>query len=163
MDDGISEYTPSWQRWFAEIRDALPAGLIVEHVGSTSVPGLAAKPIIDIDVVVEAAEVADSIAVLEAAGWVHEGDLGIAGRETFRSRSDLPPHHLYVVVRGSAAHRDHIDLRDHLRVNPADASRYEAVKRSLEHLLTVDRVAYTEGKGPIITELLARARDTTHA
>lgn len=156
----LSEYDERWPSWFERIRHALPEGLVAEHVGSTSVPGLLAKPIVDVDVVIESADsVAGVLALLEAAGWAHEGDRGIPGREAFESRPDLPPHHLYLVVRGSAPHRDHTDLRDHLRASTEDAVRYSDVKRSLAHLLPHDRAAYTEGKAAIVSELLSRSRE----
>ena len=158
----VVDYDARWPLWFDEIRARLVPyvdGFVVEHVGSTAVPGLAAKPIIDVDVVVPSAElVPTAIARLEAAGYRHEGDLGIPGREAFA----LPPdavhyHHLYVVVEGNEAHQDHALLRDHLRANAADRERYAARKRELAHLLTTDRTAYVSGKGALVEELIAGA------
>ena len=102
----ISEYDPHWPALFCELRDGLPAGLrmrarSIEHIGSTAVPGLAAKPIIDIDVVVaDEADVAEAIAMLAAAGYPHKGDAGVPGREAFDQPPHLPEHHLYVCVEG---------------------------------------------------------------
>lgn len=156
---GVVDYDERWPVWFAAVRSALPPGLVVEHVGSTAVPGVAAKPIIDVDVVVASVDdVAPAVAALVAAGWQHEGDLGIPGREAFEPRADLPPHHLYVVVRDSAAHLDHVDLRDYLRTHPSDARRYGALKRELAPLLSEDREAYLAGKSDLVAELLAAAR-----
>jgi GrpB-like predicted nucleotidyltransferase (UPF0157 family) len=96
----ISEYDPAWPALFCELRDGLPAGLrmrarSIEHVGSTAVPGLAAKPIIDIDVVVaDQPGVAEAIAMLAAAGYPHKGDAGVPGREAFDQPPHLPEHHL---------------------------------------------------------------------
>ncbi|MEV4267099.1 GrpB family protein [Kribbella sp. NPDC049584] len=160
----VVSYDPRWPLWFAEISAVLEPHLdelphVIEHVGSTAVPGLAAKPIIDLDIVVPSAElVPTAIERLVAAGYRHEGDAGIPGREAFA----LPPdaaryHHLYVVVEGNKAHRDHVLLRDHLRTNAADRERYAARKRELAHLLTTDRAAYVEGKGELVEELIARA------
>lgn len=159
MDSLVVDYDPRWPTDFAVIRAALPSEWVVEHVGSTSVPGLAAKPIIDLDIVVADDAVAGVIARLARLGWAHEGDGGIAGREAFVSRSDLPPHHLYVVVEGGPAHRDHIDLRDLLRRRPDLAVRYGELKRSLAPLLFTDRDAYGRGKTELIDTLLAVARD----
>jgi len=117
----VVDYQPQWPEQFAAIRAAVEVALadiphVTEHVGSTAVPGLPAKPIIDADVVVPADDVLPvAVARLAAAGWAPEGDLGITGREAFEPRDDLPYHHLYVVVDGSLPHRDHIDLRDLLR------------------------------------------------
>ena len=131
----VVAYDEDWPRRFEVLRAHVEPALagvaaVVEHVGSTAVPGLAAKPVIDVDVVV--AGPADARAAVEAlvgAGWRHQGDLGVPGREAFTVRPGLPEHHLYVVVRNSPAHRDHVDLRDHLRAHPADAARYAAERR----------------------------------
>src|SRR5262249_53704550 len=81
----------------------------IEHVGSTSVPGLAAKPIIDLDVLLApAAYLPETIQRLATLGYEHEGDLGIAGREAFRRRPTLFAHHLYVCLPKSEEFRRHI-------------------------------------------------------
>jgi GrpB-like predicted nucleotidyltransferase (UPF0157 family) len=163
MVSEVVAYDPQWPAWFDEIRVELVGVLsdeaVIEHVGSTSVVGLAAKPLIDLDVVVSSPrEVAEVTRALEEAGWAHEGNLGISGREAFTRREDLPPHHLYVVVSGNVAHRDHVDLRDYLRANPEARERYAAVKRQLSHLLADRREDYVERKGHVVQELLAEAR-----
>ncbi|GAB2638101.1 GrpB family protein [Kribbella swartbergensis] len=159
----VVDYDPRWPLWFAEIRARLTPYLadvphIVEHVGSTAVPGLAAKPIIDLDVVVpDRQQVPVAIERLVAGGYTHQGDLGVAGREAFTVPPDAPYyHHLYVVVAGNKAHQDHIVLRDHLRRDAADRERYGALKRDLAHLLTTDRTAYVEAKAGLVVELIAR-------
>ncbi|MER7246791.1 GrpB family protein [Kribbella sp. NPDC000426] len=158
----VVSYDPQWPLWFAEISAGLELGDLphtIEHVGSTAVPGLAAKPIIDLDIVVPSADlVPKAIELLVAAGYRHEGDAGIPGREAFALPPDVAHyHHLYVVVEGNKAHRDHVLLRDHLRTNPVDRERYAARKRELAHLLTTDRTAYVDGKGALVEELIARA------
>ncbi|WP_329004470.1 GrpB family protein [Kribbella sp. NBC_00709] len=166
----VVEYDPRWPGWFAEIAavvepyfDELPH--VIEHVGSTAVPGLAAKPIIDVDIVVPSdALVTAAIERLVAAGYRHEGDAGIAGREAFALPPDVAHyHHLYLVVEGNKAHRDHVLLRDHLRADTADRERYAARKRELAHLLTTDRTAYVVGKGALVEELIARADGSRRA
>jgi len=163
----VVEYDPRWAVWFEEITAGLTPYLVdlphrIEHVGSTAVEGLAAKPIIDVDVVVPSADlVPAAVAGLVAAGYKHESNLGIAGREAFT----LPPdathyHHLYVVVDGNKAHQGHVLLRDHLRASAADRERYAARKRELAHLLTTDRSAYVDGKGALVEEMIARAGDS---
>jgi GrpB-like predicted nucleotidyltransferase (UPF0157 family) len=124
------------------------------------VPGLDAKPIIDLDAVVPDAQwVGAAVAALRQAGWQHEGDLGITGREAFAPPAALTYHHLYLVVAGSAAYRDHIDLRDFLRSHPGHAARYAERKRALAPLLRTDREAYTRGKADMVTEFLRQARE----
>ena len=155
---------PRWPGLFGQLRgrvDAALAGVahVTEHVGSTAVPGLDAKPVIDLDVVVpDEAAVAAAIGALAAAGWRHQGDLGITGREAFLPPADAIYHHLYVVVAGSQPHRDHIDLRDFLRTHPAQAARYSDLKRRLAMLLETDRPAYSDGKAAMISEFLRQAR-----
>ena len=161
----VTEYDPRWPGAFERLRDRLDAALlgvphVTEHVGSTAVLGLAAKPIIDVDVVVaDEAAVGPVMRALAAVGWQHEGDLGIKGREAFLPPADAPYHHLYVVVAGSRPHRDHIDLRDYLRKHPGQAARYAALKRQLAVLLKTDRAAYVAGKDEMITEFLRLARN----
>ncbi|HET6987425.1 MAG TPA: GrpB family protein [Kribbella sp.] len=166
----VVDYDPRWPPWFGEIRAQLTPYLAelphrIEHVGSTAVPGLAAKPIIDLDVVLPSADlVPAAVAAIVAAGYQHEGDQGIPGREAFAVTPDaVYYHHLYVVVEGNKPHRDHVVLRDHLRTNAADRERYAVRKRELAHLLTIDRPAYVDGKSALVEELIARADDSQPA
>jgi GrpB-like predicted nucleotidyltransferase (UPF0157 family) len=160
----VVPYDPAWPGLFGELRGRVDTALAsvahaTEHVGSTAVPGLPAKPIIDIDVSVpDGADIGAAIGALAAAGWQHEGDLGIAGREAFIPPADVTYHHLYVVVSGGQPHRDHIDLRDYLRSHPADAARYGELKYRLAPLLKSDRAAYFAGKAELISDYLHRAR-----
>jgi GrpB-like predicted nucleotidyltransferase (UPF0157 family) len=165
---GVVDYDPNWPTLFEEIRrrvepplaDLAPA---VEHVGSTAVPGLAGKPIIDVDVALAgASQVPIAIERLAVLGYMHKGDDGIVGREVFRPPLDGPYHHLYVVVGGSKPHRDHVDLRDYLRGHPDEARRYAERKRAIAHLLLTDREAYTSGKSDLVEAMLARARHFEH-
>ena len=159
----VVAYDEDWPRRFEVLRAHVEPALagvaaVVEHVGSTAVPGLAAKPVIDVDVVVAGpADVPAAVKALVRAGWRHQGDLGVRGREAFSAVPGLPEHHLYVVVRNSPAHRDHVDLRDHVRAHPADAARYAMEKLRLAPPLQTDRDAYVEGKAWLVQELLASA------
>jgi GrpB-like predicted nucleotidyltransferase (UPF0157 family) len=159
----VVDYDPRWPDDFAVIRKHLgpnlPEKFGIEHIGSTAVPGLAAKPIIDVDVVVATpGDVRRAIASLVTLGYQHRGDLGIPGREAFDVLPGLPYHHLYVVVAGSGPYRDHLELRDFLRTHPGEAARYAAVKRRLAHLLATDREAYVLNKAFVVEDLLAAAR-----
>ena len=163
----VVAYDPGWPGLFRQLRERVDAALadvahVTEHVGSTAVPGLDAKPIIDLDVVVpDELTVREAVRAVAAAGWQHEGDLGIPGREAFRPAPGLPYHHLYTVVAGSAPYRDHIDLRDFLRTHPLQAARYGTLKRRLAVHLTTDRQAYADGKSEMIRDLLRQARHGT--
>jgi len=159
----VVEYDPEWPERFARIRDRITPVLgtvehRIEHVGSTAVPGLAAKPVIDVDVVVAQPDVDLAVALLAALGYRHLGDLGIAGREALLPPADETYHHLYVVVDGSTALADHVDLRDYLVSHPAAAQRYARRKYALAHLLETDRDEYVRQKGDLVEELLRRAR-----
>lgn len=168
----VVPYDPAWPGAFESIRARILEVFVgveapfarVEHVGSTSVPGLLAKPIIDVDVVVAArADVTPAIEALARIGYAHQGDLGVAGREALRPPPDSgPTHHLYVVVESNQAHRDHVDLRDHLRTHPAVATEYATLKTALGVRFPTDgaddRAAYTDAKAGFIQSVLAAAR-----
>src|SRR5215216_2293030 len=158
----IAAYDPRWPACFARLRDRLAAALgplavRIEHVGSTAVPGLAAKPIIDLDVVVATQDdLSAVIGRLRSLGYRHEGDLGVPGRDAFASPPGSPAHHLYVCPADSPALARHLALRDLLRADPEVARGYGDLKRTLAARFGHDRVAYTEGKTVFIESLLAR-------
>ena len=160
----VAAYDPGWPALFRQLRDRVDAALagvahVTEHVGSTAVPGLDAKPVIDLDAVAaDDAAAGAAVKALAAAGWRHQGNLGITGREAFLPPSGPVYHHLYAVVAGSQPHRDHIDLRDFLRTHPVQAARYASLKRRLAVLLETDRPAYSDGKAEMISDLLRQAR-----
>ena len=157
----IADYDPRWPAIFASLRDRLAAALgplavAIEHVGSTAVPGLAAKPIVDLDIVMASGE--DLWAVIERLrllGYDHQGDLGVPGREAFTSPPGGPPHHLYACPAGSPALARHLALRDRLRADPEAVAAYADLKRALAARFGRDRVGYTEAKTAFIEALLA--------
>jgi GrpB-like predicted nucleotidyltransferase (UPF0157 family) len=158
-------YDPAWGQLFEFVKERLHGVFVgtealVEHVGSTAVPGLAAKPIVDMDVVVPTeADIPDAVHRLESDGYIHRGDLGIPGRQAFDVPPDLPYHHLYVVAAGTKPHLDHVLLRDYLRGHPDAADRYGRRKLEVAHLITAEsRQAYMEAKAAIVEELLGIAR-----
>jgi GrpB-like predicted nucleotidyltransferase (UPF0157 family) len=156
-------YDEAWPALFEELAEPVRAavadlGAELEHVGSTAVPGLAAKPIVDIDVVVRsAAHVPAAIERLRGLGYVYQGDKGIPGREAFRWPRGATPHHLYVVVAGSEPLREHLAFRDHLRAHPEVAEEYGALKRRLAEEYRDDRLGYTEAKSEFVSGVLARS------
>jgi GrpB-like predicted nucleotidyltransferase (UPF0157 family) len=161
----IQDYDPSWPQRFETLRARIAAALdgmvsVIEHVGSTAVPGLAAKPIIDIDVVLRSAtDMPLAIARLASLGYEHRGDLGIPGREAFRTPPSDWPHHLYVCRPDSQEHRRHLLFRDHLRKHQEDANAYASRKRELAGKCGDDRERYTQGKSEFVSEILQRAGD----
>ncbi|WP_207496766.1 GrpB family protein [Aridibaculum aurantiacum] len=175
----IEEYSPNWASVFQQLRSIYLRHLAdvvtdVQHVGSTSVVGLAAKPIIDIDLVIPNREnLVVVIKRLHLLGYDHRGDLGIKDREAFKRRSDhvpfdphirtWPNHHLYVCPSDSIALKNHLALRDFLFRHPAQATAYGELKKrlALEHPYDIDR--YIEGKTPFITGVLRAVGFDQHA
>ena len=162
----VADYDPAWPEWFAQLRDRIwPAveahAVRVDHVGSTAVPGLAAKPIIDMDVVVaDESAVRPVIEALRPLGYRWRGDLGIEGRQAFfQPESDLPSHHLYLVVDRNEAHLDHVLLRDLLIEDAEARERYGSLKRQNVELAAGDMDRYVALKHDLVQELLERARD----
>ena len=157
----VLPYDASWKTAFNDIRRELEAALgdlaiSIEHVGSTSVEGLSAKPIIDIDVVIRDYSVFDAVVrKLASAGYVHEGDLGIKDREAFKytHKPHLQKHHLYVCPQDSAELRRHITFRDFLRSNPDAVQEYSAVKETAARLYPEDIDGYIAFKSPCIERL----------
>ena len=100
-----------------------------------------------------------AIGALQAIGYRWRGDLGVPGRQAFfPPAGDPPPHHLYLVVDGNPAHRDHVDLRDLLRRDPGACAAYGALKRKNAAEVDGDVDEYVARKHDLVTELLARAR-----
>ena len=157
----VLPYDASWKTAFEDIRRELEAALGdlavgIEHVGSTSVEGLSAKPIIDIDVVIRDYSVFDAVVrKLASVGYVHEGDLGIKDREAFKytHKPHLQKHHLYVCPQDSAELRRHITFRDFLRSNPDAVQEYSAVKETAARLYPEDIDGYIAYKSPCIERL----------
>lgn len=164
---GIAEHDPEWPEGFRALRDRIwplvsDVAISMEHVGSTSVPGLAAKPIIDLDIVIPSRkELPLIVARLARLGYVHRGNLGIDDRDAFAVPEGQLEHNLYVCPRDSTALRDHIVLRDHLRANPSDAAQYADLKRQLAARFSHDIGGYVEGKTAFILSTLARCGFST--
>ena len=158
----IEDYDTSWPDAFSKLAASVNAALgslvvTIEHIGSTAVPGLAAKPIIDLDVVLGSpADLPEGIRLLARIGYVHEGDLGIAGREAFRSPRGEPPHHLYVLAAEAEELRRHLAFRDALRGDNDLRDAYVTLKRSLAKAYKDDRSAYTGAKSAFISEIFSR-------
>ena len=157
----IVPYDEAWKNAFEEIKTEIEAeigDLIIgiEHVGSTSVEGMSAKPCIDIDVIIKDDSVFDEIVrKLGAIGYIHEGDLGIKDREAFKytDKPHLMLHHLYVCPQDSEELRRHITFRDFLRRTPEAVRKYSLVKEKAAALFPDSIDQYIEYKSPCIEEL----------
>ena len=159
----VLPYDERWKQDFltiqAELTDALGQLAIgIEHVGSTSVQGLSAKPIIDIDVVIkDYSLLEDVISALGGIGYRHEGDLGIAGREAFKydGKEHLKKHHLYVCPEDSPELRRHIAFRDYLRTHPEAVREYSRIKEEGARRYPYDIERYIEYKSSFIEKIYA--------
>jgi GrpB-like predicted nucleotidyltransferase (UPF0157 family) len=163
----IENYNPRWPELYeaekARLLDALgPAVAGIEHMGSTSVPGLGAKPIIDIMLGVRNLDDAQAfIEPLARLGYEYrpEFETSIPDRRFFRRiETNVRTHHLHVVEMGGAFWERHLLFRDYLRTHPETAQAYEALKRDLAARYAHDRDAYTESKTAFIQQIEAQAR-----
>ena len=157
----VLPYDVAWQSAFekikGEIEEAIGNLIIgIEHIGSTSVEGMSAKPCIDIDVIIEDYSVLAAVVDgLQAIGYIHEGDLGIKDREAFKysSKEHLLMHHLYVCPKYSEELHRHVTFRDFLRNNPEAVKKYSLIKEKAAELFPHDIDGYIEYKSPCIEEL----------
>ena len=157
----VMPYDKKWQTDFEKIKFELENAigdliLGIEHVGSTSVQGMSAKPCIDIDVVIKDYSVFDIlVSRLADIGYIHEGDLGIKDREAFKytDKPHLQSHHLYVCPQYSTELHRHITFRDYLRTHPEAVNEYSKVKEKAAQLFPDDIDSYIEFKSPCIAKL----------
>jgi GrpB-like predicted nucleotidyltransferase (UPF0157 family) len=164
----IVDYDPRWTALFAaeamRIREVLNGGLVtrIEHFGSTAVPGLAAKPIIDLLVGVRSLEEAKQVAVvqLETLGYAYWFDNPNLERMFFVK--GLPPnsprtHHIHMVEPDNKLW-ERLQFRDYLRQHSDEAARYAELKRHLAERYPIDREAYTSSKAKYIESVMQKAR-----
>ena len=157
----VLPYNVQWKADFekikSEIINAIGDLIIdVEHVGSTSVEGMSAKPCIDIDVIIKDYSAFDIIVSrLEMIGYIYEGNLGIKDREAFKyfNKPHFRTHHLYVCPQKSEELYRHITFRDFLRSNVDAVKKYSYVKETAARLFPHDIEKYMEYKSPCIEEL----------
>ncbi len=161
----LARTSDAWLRAGSELRDHVarlvrPPAIAVEQIGSSSVVGLAAKPIVDLAVgLSDDLDLAAVRHALEGDTWTYRGDAGRQGGHVFVLES-RPWHrvaHLHAVQYGGAQWNDYLRFRDLLRRSDAARDRYEGVKLRLAAQHVDDRKAYTDGKTAVVTELLASA------
>lgn len=161
----VVAYDPAWPGEFREIggriRAALgPVARRIDHVGSTSVPGLDAKPVIDIQVSVEALEPREVFrAPLASLGYVHHPDNPERTKRFFKHGPGMRQTHLHVRVQGTFDEQLNLLFRDYLRSHPDAAKEYAAVKWGLAEKYRNDREGYVRAKDPTVWSLLRRAHD----
>ena len=160
----VVDYDHVWPARFEMLRsdytEALSAAgvpvIAIEHVGSTSVPGLAAKPIIDCDIIVEQPDVEAASAVLARLGFTPLGELGIPQRWAFDEPERLAGTNTYVIVAGSLSLRNHLAVRDALRANHRLRDEYGEVKKRVG-AEAADIYAYGAGKDAMVQRILETA------
>ena len=156
----VVPYDETWSVEFEKIKnEILPfikdIILAIEHVGSTSVKGLYAKPIIDINIVIERNMLPAIIQRLAQLGYTYEGNLGIEDREVFKytDKLHLMKHHLYVCPKDSEELKRQIVFRDYLRLHPEDCEKYSNIKIEMAKKFPHDIDNYIKGKEPVIMEI----------
>ena len=158
----LIHYTPEWKRLFEEEKRRLLAAvgsfiLDIQHVGSTSIPGMAAKPILDIAIGVRNFEEARCcISPIEALGYEYKGEMGIPCRHFF-VKGDPRTHHIHMNELGNQDWNNQIAFRDFLIRHPETARDYAQLKRELARRYPMDRPAYLSGKAPFIARVLQMA------
>lgn len=159
----IEHSNPQWPASFALIKASLQEALHfvpileIEHVGSTSVAGLAAKPILDVDVVVTGTSIPIAIAALEKSGYIYYGTWGTPDRHALRMPGQDPAVNLYVCLEDCLALRNHLAVRDLLRKDEKLRDEYSAVKFQLAEKEWENMMEYAEAKNSILGKILARA------
>jgi GrpB-like predicted nucleotidyltransferase (UPF0157 family) len=159
----VVPYTPEWARLFEEEKSRLlavigPYVLDIQHVGSTSIPGMAAKPILDIAIAVRNFEEARvCIAPIEQLGYEYRGEFGIPRRHYF-TKGEPRTHHIHMNELGSRDWNNQIDFRDYLIRHPDAAREYAGLKLELAQAHPADRQGYLDGKGPFVERVLKLAR-----
>lgn len=162
----VAPHHPAWARLFADeaarLRTALGNAVIdVEHIGSTSVPGLAAKPILDLAASIPSlADAPALVPALRRLGYEHKPDPEIPERMYFvKGPPERRTHHLSLAEPGSRFWRTHLGFRDRLRADPELAAAYARLKHELAARHPGDRLAYTSGKESFIRSVLRRAEE----
>ncbi|WP_439021964.1 GrpB family protein [Bacillus thuringiensis] len=165
----IEEYNIKWESEFNKLQTLINNVmedniLSIEHIGSTSIKGLPAKPILDIDIVIEDYEIFPEVVTkLEAIGYYHQVEWSFKGREAFGRKDAFVPwneentvwmeQHLYVCDKNSEELRRHVAFRDYLREHDDVAAEYGRLKEELARG-SKNRASYSEGKTAFITNIL---------
>ncbi|HEX9927744.1 MAG TPA: GrpB family protein [Pyrinomonadaceae bacterium] len=161
----IVPHDPKWRDAFEaeakQVASALGENVIaVHHIGSTAIPNIYAKPVIDLLVEVgDITEVDGRSSAMESLGYEAKGEFGIPGRRYFRkdNQEGIRTHQIHAFETGSAEVERHLTFRDYMIANPEDAQRYSELKRQLaeEHPQSID--GYMDGKDGFIKEMDRRA------
>jgi GrpB-like predicted nucleotidyltransferase (UPF0157 family) len=162
----LVEWDSRWARGFGQLAGALTDALgrlvvASEHVGSTAVEGLCAKPILDVAIRFAAdADESAAVRALQSAGFAYHGDQGAEGGLLFvvYDARPWPIAHLHLLRYADPQWDDYIAVRDRLRSDASARQRYAAIKESLAAQFPADRIQYTAGKADLIAEILQMPR-----
>jgi len=162
----VSAYQPSWQKNYeleaAQLSNIFGEELVeIHHIGSTSIPGMDAKPIIDILLVVHDIQKIDTYnKKLQHTGYIPKGEYGIPGRRFFIKGDELHhTHHIHVFQKGNADITRHIKFRDYLITHPEEAREYARLKHELAIRHHLDIESYQAGKEAFIKQIDQKAKD----
>lgn len=162
----VVPYDPHWPEFYlheaAQLRNAFDGFLVsIHHIGSTSIPGMAAKPVIDIMPVVRSLAQVDAMTpVMIRLGYQPKGESGITGRRYFVKGSDeLRTHHVHVYKPDHPEVARHLDLRDYLRAHAGEAERYARLKVELARQFPQEIDRYMAGKDGMIKDIIRRAAE----
>lgn len=156
----VQDYDPIWPKTFEQLHATIwptisDVATTIEHVGSTSVPGLSAKPIIDMTIVVPStSHMPILIDRLTTINYVHNGDQGVPGREAFKRPQNTPAHNLYACAQDNLNLRNHLTIRNHLKQNPKAIQAYGDLKKQLAQKYPHDIDAYVDGKTEFLLSIL---------
>lgn len=156
-------YDPDWPVAFTRIREKLegllrPYVVMIEHVGSTSIPGLAAKPLLDIDIVLRGLDdVPAATQILLARNYEPRGNRYDDDVWAFMLRDGTPPERIYICPPDNLTHQRRIIFRDHLRSHPEAAAAYAALKQDLAAKFRYDGDRYTASKRAFVDTIIDRA------
>ena len=159
----VVEYSADWPDLYEQeaalIRLALDDVLVrCHHIGSTSVPGLASKPIIDILLEVRSVEQLDVFdEAMKALGYLPKGEFGIPGRRYYPKGGDVRTHHVHAFAVGDPRIVKHLAFRDYLRAHPAAASTYASIKREAATTHATDPEGYVAFKRDFVERMVAEA------
>ena len=162
----LAQYSPEWKTLYEKeerlLKDLIGEYVIdIQHIGSTSIPDMIAKPIIDIGIAIKDFEEGQRLVKpVESLGYEYKGENGIPGRHYF-VKGNPTTHHLHIVEIDSEEWKKNITFRDALRKNENLAKEYAELKLNLAEKFKYDRVAYTDGKTDFVNYILSLARNGT--